>query len=456
MSRRLYPVEVSTEPDGTTLLCASRRDVPLVCLSVECDGGRLCDPRPAPANPNGRDLPGLAALVAALIAEGPEGHTPLAWHRELDKDAIDISVDSAPLHWVADLQCLPETVNRATNLLRECLARPGMDAQEWKQLVKTQRVSAREHWAQPTNRSGPLVAVQMLGYGYPHAHPAFERGFARAKLEDARRLGRGAFHRGPRTIATIGGDIEPNEGFAELRALMASLPGAANADRAAAASAPPAQASHKPVWIVDWPGIDQVFFALGRPGVRAGDPDRVALRMANYAIGGGGFSSRLLRRVRSQSGHTYGIHSDLPEDFVDSPFTIECFTQTANLSDVLNLIDDELRAIRDDGFTDAEVQATRAHLHGAVPLGLTTPDDVLDAVSHALRAGLSVEDLEEDWGRIMQTDRDLMNGAARRLLGDGSFRLALVGPADEIRRRVQDRGEHVVFKRTLMPDRWRD
>ncbi len=43
------------------------------------------------------------------------------------------------------------------------------------------------------------------------------------------------------------------------------------------------------------------------PGIQDEDPDWIALAVANYILGGGGFSSRLIDQVREQRGLVYGI-----------------------------------------------------------------------------------------------------------------------------------------------------
>ena len=443
MNHRLYPVEIIREPQGATLIGTSRRDVPLVSVTIACNGGHSCDPP---------HIPGLADLTAALFNEGVRGQPPLEWHRRLENDAISMEVHPSTLHWTAHLNCLSDDLDRALDLFGQWLTQPGLPKGEWKRLVKSFRAGAREQWAQPMNVIDVFSSVQTLGYDHPMTHPAFEKSYARARYEDACRLGRNAFHQGPGFHGLIGGDIDIDQGFEQLRNLLAGLP---QGQHTSADEPPPAPATN-PVWILDNPDIDQVYFALARPGCRAGDPDRVALRLADYALGSGGFSSRLMQRVRSDMGHTYGIHSSLPLDHVLGPFQIQSFTQTANLAAMLDLITDELEAIRTTGFTEAEVEDARKHRHGALPLYLTSPDAILHVVSDGLLAGLEVEDLEADWHAIRTTSLDQVNQAAHRLIGDGDFHLALIGPAQEILPQVDKRGPAAVFPFRTPPDCWKE
>ena len=438
MTRRLYPVEIEREDDGTTLLALSRRDVPLVSVSLSCP--RL----------HWDDNPALASLVADLLGEGPEGTPPLEWHRELDRRAIAVQVDATPTRWVLRAEFLSDDLDDATLLLNRWLAEPGLPPSEWRRIVREHRAHAREEWAQPAYVIGPLSAVQTLGYGHPNAHPAVEKDHRRTRLEAARPLGRGALNRGAGVYATIGGDVDAAQGFEVLRTLL----GALICEEAGLPPEPEPAPAAATVWVLDNPKVNQAFIALARPGVRAGDPERIALRLANYSLGGGGFASRLMASVRAAMGHTYGIHSHLSEAEALDAFTIQTFTQLANLRDMLDLIDRELAALVAEGFGERELADAQSHLYGNLPLRLTRPSAILGAAARGLAAGLSLDDLEAERDAYRAATLEQVNAAARRLIGDGAFRLALIGPARDILPQLDGRGEPAVFPFRSHPSRW--
>ena len=440
MSRRLLRVTVSPEPDGSRLIAATRGDAPLVSVSLEFNGGHATDPR---------DLPGLADLAAALFNEGAVGMTPMVWHNKLENEAISMDLQPTAVRWLARFNCLVEDLDTAADLFSNWLASPALPTSEWKRLVKTFRAGSREQWAQPIGVIDALSAVQIFGFGHPMAHPAFERSFAASRYQDARRIAKGAPSRGSEVIGLVGGDIAEDRGFDLLRQLIAKLPSTPTSQ---AVEPEPLPASES-VWILDNDDIDQVYFTLGRAGCRASDPDRVALRLADYALGSGGFSSRLMKRVRSEMGHTYSIGSSLTMDHVLGPFQIQSFTQTANIGPILRLIESELEAIANDGFTEAEIDGARRHLHGALPLHLTNPEVILRVAADGLYSGLNVADLESDWHSILEIPVEEVNQAARRLIGD-PFHLAMIGPAAELRSQVDSRGQIAVFPFGSTPDSW--
>ncbi len=442
MSNSALPrVEVSREPDGSVLVCHSRRDVPLVTVEIQTPGGRATEPA---------DRPGLSVLAADLFAEGPVGVSPEEWRRRTEGLAAEISCAARYDHWVARFECLSEDIEEACGLLAQLVASPGLPRSEFKRLVKTRRASSREGWAQPASVIRQIAAVQNLGFNHPLSHPPFEKAYARAAHAETATFGTRAFRRAGPVYALIGGDVEAEAGFARLRNILAALPAGGDG----VTGEPPVAPSAAPVWIADNRKVDQAFYALGREGRRAGEADRVALRLANYMIGGGGFESRLMDRVREEAGGTYGINSRLPEQRMASPFVIGSFTKLDRLAEMLGIVEKTLAEVVADGFTEEELERARSNRFGALPLRLTSPRAVLARAVEGLRAGLTPEDLERDWLAYRRTTLAEVNAAAKRIVGNGKFRLAIIGPAEAIRPQVEDRGGVEVFRFGLNPDRW--
>ncbi|MFH1707592.1 MAG: insulinase family protein [Planctomycetota bacterium] len=441
MENGLPRVEVHREPDGTLFVAHHRPGVPLVYVELCFPGGRA-------AEPAGR--PGLADLAADLANEGPEGMPPTAWRRATEDLAAEIGCEAGEDRWRVNCRCLTGDLEAAGGLFGRLLAGPSMPRGEWKRLVRARRAGAREDWAQPAGVINYLAAVQNAGLAHPRSRPAWEAAYGRCAFDAAAALGRNTLRRGPELCAVIGGDITPDRGFDLLRGLIAALPPGGAGEPAVA----PARPSAAAVWLADDPRVDQAFFALGRPGVRAGDPDRVALRLANFLIGGGGFESRLMDAVRKEAGGTYGINSSLPESASEAPFMIRSHTRAPRFGEMLGLVRGALDRVVREGFTPVELDTARRNLHGGLPLALREPRAVLNFALAGIRAGLAPGAQETDWRAYLTTPLEAVNAAARRIIGDGQFRLAVIAPAKAVQDQLAGWGRVEVFKARAMPDRW--
>lgn len=440
MTLRLPHVEVAQEGE-VTLLCHHRPGVPLVVGEVQCPGGRAVEP-PAKA--------GLVDLTAELLGECPAGWEPEAWRKRLEALAVQMDGAFGLDHWSLRFECLSEDLDTVTDLFATLLAGQALPRSQWRRVHRRRRSLAKEEFHQPAAVLPRLAAVQAVGPAHPVGHVPHPKSLARAHYEDARALGGAAMRRGGPVYAAIGGDIEPEEAFRRLRRLVQALP----AGPPGRIEEPLPRPSEAPVWLMDHGSSDQAFFALGRPGIRAGDPDRVAVRLANYLIGGGGFASRLMQRVREAMGQTYGVRSQNAELRMASPFVIHSFTRAPQLADMLALIDRVLREIVEQGFTEEEVATARGHEYGSLPLQLTHPGQVLERAVEHLRSGLPVERLEADWHAAREVPRDAVHAAARRLIGDGAFRLAVIGPEKVLRPQLEPRGRIDAMPFDAPPGHW--
>lgn len=414
----LPPLAIERLPRGETLVALERPGVPVWFGGLRCSGGTL-DALDAPA--------GTVELVADLLNEGPAGQPPGAWRRELERAAQSLNASPHESHWTINASALQEDAGRLFGALRGWAGAPDMQNGEWGGLVKKRRAGAREGLAQPMNLLPGLARAQGLSQRHPNARVATDASYKRVPLAGTAELAKSIFRAGPGCIAWGGGGLPPEATLKLLRDFIGGLPPRTQPLPEEPAPAP----ARRRVWLLDHPGIDQAFIQFTRPGIRAGDPQRVALRLANKALGGG-FSSRLTQRVREQLGHTYHIGSSLPEGPLANLFGIGTFTRVEHLKSMLEMIVAVCREAAERGLTEAEIGEARKAAHGSMPVSLVKPQAVLSRVVQYLSAGLAPEDIEADWRQTLDTSRDEVQAALCRMLGDRSFHLAVVAPAKQI------------------------
>ena len=111
--------------------------------------------------------------------------------------------------------------------------------------------------------------------------------------------------------------------------------------------------------LADKPDSTQVSLAVGHaaPGERC--PERNELFLANHIFGSANFSSRLMTRIRSADGRTYGVASQLLSETDFGAFLITTSTQNNRLHEVVRSIIDEHRRFRTEGVTAEEVEKAK-------------------------------------------------------------------------------------------------
>lgn len=107
--------------------------------------------------------------------------------------------------------------------------------------------------------------------------------------------------------------------------------------------------------------INQANIRIGELGIKRDNPDRYAIDLMNYILGGGSFTSRLTSKVRSDEGLAYSVGSRFITDSRDfGSFFAYTQTKSSTANKAIGLMLDEIRKIRDNGVTTAELEEARS------------------------------------------------------------------------------------------------
>jgi hypothetical protein len=150
----------------------------------------------------------------------------------------------------------------------------------------------------------------------------------------------------------------------------------------------------------------------------------------NYVLGGGGFTSRLVKVVRSEGGKTYHVSSAFEVGRESGAFEASTFTRTAETTATLKLVLDEIAKMRDKGPTDEELKAAKNNLIGGYGLRLETGGDLAEEMLSAEIDGLDPRYVAEYPARL---DGVTAAAAARAAAAHLDPRaLVVVGKAAEV------------------------
>ena len=291
-----YRVELES---GAVVYIYPDRERPLIDLSVNIRGGSYLDPK-------GKE--GLAGLTGSLMARGG---IPSSSADELDEEleflAARLSSSLGGLNGSVSLNLLSKDVDRGFEILRAVLAAPSF--QEAKlALRKTQALQGLKQ-RNDDSRNIESRERNFLAYGEDFW---FNRHTTAASLEGIRREDLLAFHHEwvhPRNfVVSISGDFDREAMLKRLDGVFAAWPHPGK-------KTPPVPQQREygksGVYIVD-KDVNQGRVSIILPGIRWDDPDYYAIQMMNDVLGGGGFTSRITNRVRSDEGLAYSARSAFP------------------------------------------------------------------------------------------------------------------------------------------------
>jgi predicted Zn-dependent peptidase len=405
-----------------TLIVLEDHRLPRVALGFELRRG---------AGSVDRSLAGVAVLTAEVMQRGAGERDAHELARVVEDAGASLSVS---VDWDTTgiaLAGLAEDRGLLFDILEDVALRPRFEVTEFEKALAEQQASLLAAHDDPAT----LVQWQALDtlydghrYGLPLEGSAetlaqLDVGTVRAYWED-RFVPRN-------TIFWAVGDLSADEVMAEARRRFGALP---DEPVPPPTPAPPARTpAEREVVIVDKPDLVQARIILAHEGISRTDPDRIPIDLMNDALGGSGFSSRLMQTIRSDAGLTYGVSSGFSLRSQPGPFSISTFTRVSEVRRVVDLLLEEMQAIRGDRpVEEAELRKFISYNVGRFGLSLETSSAVLASLVDLDVHGLPEDSLDTYRARIRAvTLADIAEAAETRLHPD-RVAIIVLGPASEL------------------------
>src|SRR5439155_24085613 len=112
------------------------------------------------------------------------------------------------------------------------------------------------------------------------------------------------------------------------------------------------------------PGQTQTHIRIGQFGIKHDDPRFFDTLVWNYVLGGGAFSSRMMKVVRGQGGKAYGVQSTFDRNVDKGSFVVSTFTRNAEAVATTKLLVGEIAKLAKEGPAQDEVEAAVANIAG--------------------------------------------------------------------------------------------
>jgi predicted Zn-dependent peptidase len=198
----------------------------------------------------------------------------------------------------------------------------------------------------------------------------------------------------------------------------------------------PARSTSKPpklnglkIRLVDKPGQTQSHLRLGHFGLAHNDDDLYATAIFNHSLGGGQFSSRLMKVLRSAEGKTYTASSRFDRNREKGAFVASTFTRSAETVATIKLMMQVLGTMAKEGPTDEERNAAVTNIAGRYATRFETAAAFGSALLAAELHGFGDEYVSQYPLKIGGVSRERAAAAASRILDPVNMILVVVGDA---------------------------
>ena len=176
--------------------------------------------------------------------------------------------------------------------------------------------------------------------------------------------------------------------------------------------------------------FEQVNLVLGVTGLVRTDDRRYTLGVINAALGGG-TSSRLFQEIREHRGLAYSVFSFASHYADAGMFGVSVGCLPGKVTQVLEVVRDELRKFAEDGLTPEELERGKGQLRGGLVLTLEDSGSRMSRIAKAELLYDELPSLDEVIRRIDAVTLEDVQVLAKELFGQPET-LAVVGPFDHL------------------------
>jgi zinc protease len=404
-------------PSGLVVIHSEQTHLPLVMLTLLIKAGPLDEPP---------ELAGLAYLTAAMLREGTKHRSAEALSEEIDFLGASLQASAGPDYSTVKLSVLKKDVQKGFELLADMLLNPAFPQEELQALRERTLEDLRRRQEEPSFLA--QRAFQKAVYG-EHPYGRLLQGSAETlraiKREDLLRFWQ-SYYRPNNAVLVVVGALSRQELSSLIEKYLGEWRPAPLPERPRYQIPPPL----KRTILIERP-LEQATVLMGHVGVRRSNPDIYALKVMNYVLGGGGFASRLMRKIRDEMGLAYDVHSFFSSRAEPGVFQIGLQTKNPSARLAIETVLKEVQRLRTEEVSSQELADAKAFLIGSFPRRLQTMRRMADFLASVEFYGLGLRYPERFRQLIGAVSAEDIKRVARKYLRPQEMVLAVVGNLKE-------------------------
>jgi zinc protease len=415
------------------------RELPLVTVQVTVRTGSYLDPA-------GRE--GLAGCAGALLVRGGAGDKSAeAMEERLAFLAAQLGSGIGGDSGSVSLNLLSKDLDEGLRLLKDVLSNPRFQADK----VELRRQQSLQELKQRNDDSADIEGLELsiltLGKDFWASRQPTGASITAITREDLVAFHRKWFHPANFTIAASG-DFDREDMVRRLEALFADWPH--RGEIPPPIPDKPTQAAPG-VYLAD-KDVPQGRVSLVLPGVLREDPDYPAIMVMNDILGGGGFTARIMSRVRDDEGLAYAAGSSFPGGtWYPSTFRAAFQSKSRTVAYASSIVLEEMRKIVAKPVTDTELQTAKRSFIDTFPENFNTQGKVAAIFARDEFTGRFQKDpgFWKSYRRKLEsvTAADVQRVAAKHLTPEKAV-ILVVGKKEEI---LKPHPDHPVTLESLSP-----
>ncbi|TLY19923.1 MAG: insulinase family protein [Nitrospirae bacterium] len=405
-------------PNGLTVVTLDQPSLPIITVNVMVKAGAVHDPD---------TLAGLSSMVAQMLDEGTKTRTSTQIAQQIEFIGSELAFAGTEDFTTGTLRVLRKNVDLGFTLLADALLHPVFPEREVERVRSQVLGELQGEREQPGIIAGKAFDT-IVFQGHPYRRPAngTEKTVSHISRKDLMEFHRAYYHPNSAIIAIVG-DIRNNEALELVKKYFGAW---AQKNPPSDHFSPPASLTHSTLKVID-KDLTQANIILGHVGIERKNPDFYAVSVMNYILGGGGFSSRLVNRIRDELGLVYDVDSGFQANVMPGPFTVRLQTRNAAAKQAIMSVIEEIKRIRTEPVSDQELADAKAYLVGSFPLRLDTTVKLAALLTLIELHGLGLSYFDDYPKAIIAVTKEDVLRVAQKYLHPDAYALVVVAKEAE-------------------------
>ena len=405
--------------NGMVLLVKENHALPVVMVNMIIKAGSVMEPP---------EKAGLAHMTAALLTKGAAGMSATAISEAIDFVGGSLSVGGDTDFATASLSVLKKDIDTGFPLLAKVLISPDFNQEEIDRMKTATKAGILREEQDPEAVAGKAFAKAVFGPENPYGRPpeGTKESVDKITRDDIVNF-HNTFYAPNNCIMAVVGDITADE----AKALIAKYMGEWKKKEIPKPILPPTPTPKGVEHINIDRNITQADILMGHLGVTRENPDYYTLYVMNYILGGGGFVSRILDKIRDDMGLAYSAYSYFMPGKYDGSWTAGMQTKNKTVKEAIDETIKIIKNMQKAPVTDKELQDAKDYITGSFPLKTDTNSKIAQLLAQVEFYNLGLNYFEVYEREIKKVTKEDVLKAAQKYLHPDDMYIVVVGNLKE-------------------------
>ena len=378
---------------------------------------------------------GLSGLVGTMVRQGgTQTRSAEEYDEAVDFLAANISTSGGDTSSSASLDCLSSALDPSLDLFFELLTAPGFQQDRLEVVQGNLLEGMKQRNDDPRSIASREWSWLLRGNSHFGSRRLTEKGLSTISRDDLATFYR-RYWRPDQMVIAISGDVETKSILEDLEQRLGEWP---LAQEVVDVPWPPVPSSYVPQ-----PGVYHVEKDIPQGRVSIGhltsiwddyaNPQAYSAMVMNEILGGGGFTSRLVKRIRSDEGLAYSAGSGYRlGTYQPGTFTMSYQSKNPTVALAAKIALEEVARIQNEAVSDEEMRTAKASFIDTFPRRFESSGAVARTFASDEYVGRPHDYWYKYRNRIAAVDAASVQKAAQELLRPEGLVMLVVGPWDEV------------------------